>query len=229
MKPSRPEMCIWHFFNHETNTPLKNFGPKIPSETDTIQKISKKISTQCQYESHFLPKIRSIPIRYKKLAKKIRPNTNTIKKGQILDDFTKFYEKTRYFDHFLAKNGQKWAFFGQKWAFFWKNLEKNFLKNLDQTDMTTIFYQYNIDETDMTSIFTNTISTKPIWFETILAQTNTRPIRKKWKKIGWLSQFRYHRDTIVHISESKSRERKNQCQSQAKLGLKYIDSQSLFD
>jgi hypothetical protein len=55
--------------------------------------------------------------------------------------------------------GQKWALLGQKWAFF---EEKKFLKNMDENDITPIFYQYNIDENDMTSIFTNTISTIPI-------------------------------------------------------------------
>ena len=86
-------MCIWHFFNHETNTPLKNFGPKIPSETNTIQKISKKIRPNTNTRVIFGPKIRSRPIQYKKLPKKIRPNTNTIKKANFWTTWRNFTKK----------------------------------------------------------------------------------------------------------------------------------------
>ena len=101
----------------------------------------------------------------------------------ILRYFSIFW---RYFGHFWPFFGQKGAFLGQKWAFFG---EKNFSKILTRM----IWPRY----------FTNTISTRTIWprylpiqyqqyqydFKTILAQTNTRPIRKKLGKNGRLLRW----------------------------------------
>ena len=75
--------------------------------------------------------------------------------------------------------------FWPKMGIFWK---KNFLKNMDENDMTPIFYQYNIDENDMTSIFTNTISTIPIWPRDHIGsdqyKTNTKKMGKKWTTLA---------------------------------------------
>ena len=80
-------------------------------------------------------------------------------------------------------------YFGQKCEFFWELFLS--LTNLNETNMTMIFYRYNINETDMTSIFTNTISTIPIWFETIVAQTNTKKMGTKWMTLVMTITLRY--------------------------------------
>ena len=175
-----PEFCILNFCQVKTTPISKIFGQKIHLDTNMIEKFPKLFTPNTNMRVIFGPKIRLRWLRYKKLAQKIRPNTNTIKRP-IFGRPGEIFRKNLIFWPFLTIFWPKMVIFWPKMSIF---LEKNFLKNFDQSDKTTIFYQYNINKNDMTLILTNTTSTILIWFQDHIGSDQYEKNLKKWTTIA---------------------------------------------